>query len=445
MFRPGICSKNSRQRLITRTALGLGLVLALAAVRPEAPASAQPSAGPVVLINLHDTVNTVSAEYVVRGIHHAAQEHAAAVVLELSTPGGLDTAMRSIIQAILSSPVPVIGYVAPSGARSASAGFYILLSCDVAAMAPGTNTGAAHPVVLGAAVGKIEAEKMQNDAAAYIRSLASRRHRNVELAQKGVLQSLSFTDQEALRDNLINLIAPDLPHLLTQLNGTTIARIDGQPQTLELTGPQETFSMSLRERVLDTSASLAFILLAVGALLLYVEFTHPGVFAPGVIGLILVVFSLFALSLLPLNWSGAGLIIVAFILFVLEAKFPTHGILAVGGVIALALGGLLLVNSPIPAMRVDLSAALGVAIGFGVVSLFLVHLVVQAQRRRVVTGAQGLPGELGVALTALALQGTVLVHGERWTASARTPVAPGQPVRVLAVHGLKLEVEAVAE
>lgn len=367
------------------------------------------------------------------------------MVLELGTPGGLGTAMRNIIQAILSSPVPVIGYVAPSGARSASAGFYILLSCDVAAMAPGTNTGAAHPVVLGATVGKIEAEKMQNDAAAYIRSLASRRHRNVELAQKGVLQSLSFTDQEALKDNLINLMAPDLPHLLAQLNRTTITRINGQQQTLQLTGPQEAFSMSLRERVLDTSASLAFILLAIGALLIYIEFTHPGAFAPGVIGLILIVFSLFALSLLPINWSGAGLIIVAFVLFVLEARFPTHGILAVGGVIALALGGVLLVNSPIPAMRVDLSAALGVAIGFGVVSLFLVHLVVQAQRRRVVTGAQGLRGELGLALTALALQGTVLVHGERWTASARTPVAPGQPIRVLAVHGLKLEVEAVAE
>ncbi|MGH9414494.1 MAG: NfeD family protein, partial [Terriglobales bacterium] len=422
------------------------LLFALALGLPAAPAPPAVPGAPIVVIDLHDTVNTVSAAYVVRGLHYAAQQHAAAVVLELSTPGGLGTAMRSIIQAILASPVPVIGYVAPSGARSASAGFYILLSCDVAAMAPGTNTGAAHPVVLGgAAPGKIEAQKMQNDAAAYIRSLAARRHRNVALAQKGVLQSLSFTDQEALKDNLVDLIAPDLPHLLAQLNGSTVTRMDGQRQTLLLTGPREAFSMSLRERILDTSASLAFILLAVGALLIYVEFTHPGIFAPGVIGLILVVFALFALSLLPINLSGAGLIVVAFVLFALEVKFPTHGVLAIGGTIALFLGGLLLVNSPVPAMRVDLSAALGVAIGFGAVSLFLVHLVVQAQRRRVVTGAQGLLGEAGVALTALALHGTVLVHGERWSAIAHAPIAAGQPIRILAVHGLKLEVEPVAE
>lgn len=413
---------------------------------PGATGAAPVPGPPVLVITLHDTVNTISAEYVNRGLQRAAREHAAAVVLELSTPGGLDTAMRSIIQGILASPVPVIGYVAPSGARSASAGFYILLSCDVAAMAPGTNTGAAHPVVLGgASPGKIEAEKMQNDAAAYIRSLASRRHRNVALAQQGVIQSLSFTDQEALQGGLVNLIAPDLPNLLAQLNGHSITRINGDRQTLLLTGPRQFFQMSIREKVLDMNASLAFMLLAAGALLIYIEFTHPGVFLPGVVGLILVVLSLFALSLLPINWSGAALLVVAFILFALEAKFPTHGVLAVGGVVALALGGLLLVNSDIPQMRVDISSALGVAIGFGVVVTILVQLVVRAQRRKVVTGAQGLLGEAGVALTALALQGTVLVHGERWHASARSPVAAGQPIRVLAVRGLRLEVEAVGE
>ncbi|MGH9475831.1 MAG: NfeD family protein [Terriglobales bacterium] len=401
---------------------------------------------PIVVITLHDTVNTISAEYVNRGLQRAAEEHAAAAVLELSTPGGLDTAMRSIIQGILASPVPVIGYVAPSGARSASAGFYILLSCDVAAMAPGTNTGAAHPVVLGGAPpGKIESEKMQNDAAAYIRSLAARRRRNVDLAQKGVIDSLSFTDREALQGNLVDLIAPDLPQLLAQLNGRTITRINGTQQTLTLTGPRQFFTMSVREKILDMNASLAFILLAAGALLIYVEFTHPGVFLPGVAGLILVVLSLFALSLLPINWSGAGLLIVAFILFVLEAKFPTHGVLAIGGVVALALGGLLLINSPIPQMRVGVSSALGVAIGFGVVATILAQLVIRAQRRKVVTGAQGLVGEAGVALTALALQGTVLVHGERWHARARAPIAAGGAIRVLGVHGLRLEVEAVAE
>ncbi|MGH9466468.1 MAG: NfeD family protein, partial [Terriglobales bacterium] len=427
-------------------AAGLVLALALSACLFVARAQGPAPGGPIVVIDLHDTVNTVSAEYIGRGIRHANQIHASAVVLELSTPGGLGTAMHTIIQDILAAQAPVIGYVAPSGARSASAGFYILLSCDVAAMAPGTNTGAAHPVVLGGVkVGPIEARKMQNDAAAYIRSLASRRHRNVALAEKGVLDSLSFTDQEALHDSLIDLVAPDVPTLLADLNGRTITRINGVRETLSLTGPREPFTMSIRERVLDMNASLAFILLAVGALLIYMQFTHPAHFLPGVVGLILVVFALFALSLLPINWSGAGLVIVAFVLFALEIKFPTHGVLAVGGAVALGLGGLMLVNSPVPQMRVDLSSALGVAIGFGVISAILVQLVIRAQRRRVVTGSQGLLGEAGIALTALALQGTVLVHGERWHARARAPIAAGQPVRVLAVHGLRLEVEAVLD
>jgi membrane-bound serine protease (ClpP class) len=370
-------------------------------------------------------------------------------MLELSTPGGLDTAMRAIIQAILASPVPVIGFVAPSGARSASAGFYILMSCDVAAMAPGTNTGAAHPVTLGGAQpDKIEAAKIQSDAAAYIRTLASSRGRNVELAQKAVIDSQSFTEQEALQGGLIDLTAPSVNQLLADLNGRTITRagrLSGVKQTLHLAGArQETYSMSLRERVLDMGGSLAFALLAIGAMLLYVEFTHPGVFLPGVAGLILVVLSLFALSVLPISWAGAGLLILALVLFGLEAAFPTHGVLAVGGVIAMALGAVMLVDSPIPQMRVGWSVALGVAIGFGVISVVLVELVVRTHRHQVVTGAQGLLGETGVALTALAPEGTVLVHGERWRARTHGVIAEGDPIRVSRVHGLRLEVEAAA-
>ncbi|MGN6592241.1 MAG: NfeD family protein [Terriglobales bacterium] len=203
--------------------------------------------------------------------------------------------------------------------------------------------------------------------------------------------------------------------------------------------------MTLREKVLDMNASLAFALLAIGALLIYVEFTHPGVVVPGVAGVILVVVALFALSLLPINWAGAGLLLLALTLFVLEAKFPSHGALAVGGVVAMALGGILLVDAPLPQMRVGWQMAVGVAIGFGAVSLLLVQLVVRAQRRRVVTGAQGLVGEGGVALTALAPRGTVLVHGERWTAEAPRPIAAGTAVRVRAVHGLRLEVESTLE
>ena len=402
--------------------------------------------GPVVIIRLDDTVNTVSAEYVTRGLAYAADQQARAVVLELSTPGGLDSAMRAIIEKILASPVPVIGYVSPSGARSASAGFYILLSCDVAAMAPGTNTGAAHPVLLGGEPDKIEAAKMQSDAAAFIRSLATRRGRNVKLAEQGVVESVSFTDQEALQGGLIDLIAPNLDQLLSQLNGRAITRLNGQKQTLDLAGVARVdYTMTLREKVLDMNASLAFALLAIGALLIYLEFTHPGAVVPGVAGVILLVVALFALSLLPINWAGAGLLILALALFVLEAKFPSHGALAVGGVVCMALGGILLVDAPLPQMRVGWEMAVGVAIGFGAVALLLVQLVVQAQRRKVVTGAQGLLGEAGVALTALALRGTVLIHGERWTAEAPRPIAAGTAVRVRAVHGLRLEVEEALE
>lgn len=405
-------------------------------------------AAPVVIVRLDDTVQAVSAEYVTRGLAFAQQRGAAAVVLVLNTPGGLDSAMRDIIQHILASPVPVIGYVAPSGARSASAGFYILMSCDVAAMAPGTNIGAAHPVVLGQQPGKIEAEKIQSDAAAFIRSLASQRHRNLDLAQKAVLESQSFTEQEALQGGLIDVVAPSLTQLLATLNGRSVSRageLSGQHGVLRLAGaPRLEYAMSLRERILDMNPSLAFALLAFGALLIYVEFTHPGVILPGVAGLVLVVVSLFALSFLPISWAGAGLLILALILFGAEIKFHS-GVLALGGIAAMALGAMMLVDGPIPQLRVEWSVALGVAVGFGVVSLLLVHLVLRARRHRVVTGAQGLVGETGMALEPLEPNGTVLVHGERWQAAAVSAIPAGTRVRVRAVRGLELEVEVLQE
>ncbi|MGH9481863.1 MAG: NfeD family protein, partial [Terriglobales bacterium] len=374
-----------------KAALRCGMVLGCGALLAAAGVSAQEAAtGPVVVIRLDDTVNAVSAEYVQRGLDYAAARQARAAILEMNTPGGLDSAMRAIIQKIFASPVPVIGFVAPSGARAASAGFYILLSCDVAAMAPGTNIGAAHPVLLGGTPDKIEAAKMQSDAAAFIRSIALRRQRNVDLAQKGVIDSESFTEQEALAGHLTDLTAADLDALLTALNGRQITRFSGAHETLHLAGATRvSYTMSVREQILDMDASLAFLLLALGGLLLYIEFTHPGVIVPGVAGLILVVVSLFALSLLPINWAGAGLLILALVLFVLEAKFPSHGVLAAGGVITMALGGILLIDAPIPQMRVGISIALGVALGFGAVSMLLVELVVRARRHRVVTGAQG--------------------------------------------------------
>lgn len=425
-------------------ALALLVMLGAGAQGGQAPpASSLP--GAVEVIRLNDTVNTVSAEYVDRGLADAARRHAALVVLVLNTPGGLDTAMRDIIQHIFASPVPVAGYVAPSGARSASAGFYILLSCDVAAMAPGTNTGAAHPVMLGGTPDKVEAEKMQSDAAAFIRTIATQRHRNLDLAQKGVVDSESFTEQEALAGHLIDLTAPDITHLVAALAGREVTRLNGARSVLPaMAGARVEYAMSVREQVLDMDPSLAFALLAIGVLLIYVEFTHPGMVAPGVAGIVLVALSLFTLSLLPINWAGAGLLLLALVLFALEAKFHSHGVLAVGGVITMALGGILLIDAPVPQLRVEVSMALGVALGFGAVCLLLMELVVRARRHRVVTGAQGLLGERGVALTAVGPKGTVWVHGERWQAVAAVPLAAGTAVRVRAVLGLRLEVEALA-
>ncbi|HUX66797.1 MAG TPA: nodulation protein NfeD [Terriglobales bacterium] len=422
-----------------KVAGALALLAGAAGARTAAPA-----AGTVEIIRLDDTVNTVSAEYVTRGLDDAARRGARAVVLVLNTPGGLDTAMRTIIQKIFASPVPVVGFVAPSGARAASAGFYILLSCDVAAMAPGTNTGAAHPVLLGGTPDKIEAAKMQSDAAAFIRTIATQRHRDVDLAQKGVVESESFTEQEALAGHLIDLTAPNLDGLLAALQGREVTRLNGAQQTLQVAGAGRVeYAMSLRERVLDMDPSLAFVLLAIGGLLLYVEFTHPGMVAPGVAGLILVAVAVFALSLLPIDWAGAALLLLAVVLFALEAQYPTHGALAVGGVVSMALGGILLVDAPVRQMRVAASTAVGVALGFGAISLLLVELVVRARRHRVVTGAQGLVGETGVALTALGPEGKVRVHGEIWQAVASQPVASGSGIRVRAVRGLRLEVEAM--
>src|SRR5579885_1998367 len=273
-------------------------------------------------------IHPVSAELITAGIEHAVQEHASLVIIQLSTPGGLDTSMREIIEKVIASPVPVVVYVAPSGSRAASAGFFILLSADIAAMAPGTNTGAAHPLFMGGQPDDVMKKKVENDAAAYLRSIAGKRKRNPELAEKGVTESRSFTEEEALKNGFIDVIANDRADLLQKLDGREVARFDGRKQVLHLQGASvEVYSPNFRQiflsHILDPNVS--FILLILGVLGLYVEFTHPGLILPGVAGGIALVLSLFAFSLLPINWAGAVLIALAIVFFVLEAKFVTHG------------------------------------------------------------------------------------------------------------------------
>jgi membrane-bound serine protease (ClpP class) len=400
----------------------------------------------VMEIHLDGMVQPISAEFVTNGMQQAIERRDDLILLQLSTPGGLDESMRKIIEKIVQSPVPVVTYVAPSGSRAASAGFFILLSGDVAAMAPGTNSGAAHPVLLGGTMDDIMKQKVENDAAAYLRSIAGKRGRNVELAQTGVTESKSFTEEEALKGHLIDMIAANRAELLAKLDGLTVKRFDGAEQVLHLAGAQvELYSPSFRQNFLSTilDPNVAFILLILGVLGLYVEFSHPGLILPGVGGGIAVILALFAFSLLPVNWAGAALIFLAIVFFVLEAKFVTHGILAAGGVLAMVLGALMLINTRMPGASISLLTALSVALPFALITIFLLRLVIRSRQLKVATGTSGMVGEVGRAETALAPEGKVWVHGELWNAVSAQPVAAGAAVRVKSLDGMQLEVEPI--
>jgi membrane-bound serine protease (ClpP class) len=403
------------------------------------------SANSIVKIRVDDTIQPITAEYIDRAIEQARQTNADAVLIELSTPGGLLDSTRTIIERILASPVPVIIYVAPSGARAASAGFFILESADVAAMAPGTNTGAAHPVTLGGEkMDDTMKTKVENDSAAFMRSYVGPRGRNVQLAETAVRESKSWTDQEALQQHLIDVVARDQSDLLHQLEGRTIKRFDGKSVKLHLAGDSvDELPMTLKQRILDflLDPNIAFMVLAVGALALYAEFNHPGAIVPGVVGVVFILLALFALNLLPTRYASFTLIIASFVLFALEAKFGTHGILGLGGIVLLTLGGLLLVDGPIPQMRVKLWTALGVSVPLGAITVFLMTIAIRARRNKVVTGLQGMIGALGEARTDIDPEGKVFVHGELWNAHARSRVSLGEQVVVRKVDGLELEVE----
>lgn len=400
----------------------------------------------VVRIRIDDMIHPIADEFVARALDEAAAAHADAVLIELSTPGGLDESMRSIMQRMIKSPVPVIVYVTPSGARAASAGFFILQAADVAAMAPGTNTGAAHPVILGEKLDDVMKMKLQNDAAAFIRSIAQQRGRNIAAAEAAVREAKSFTEKEALQQKVIDLIAPDTPTLLKTLNGRTIKRFDGKTQTLHTAGVEvRSIDMSLKQKLLSwiMNPNVAFILFSLGMLALWAEFNHPGAFVPGVVGLISIVLAIFALNLLPTRYSAFVLILVAFALFALEAKFVSHGVLGIGGTICMIMGALLLVDGPIPEMRVNVLTAVAVSVPIALIAVFLMTLVMRTRNAPVTTGSEGMIGELGVARTAVSPEGKVFVHGELWNATSGTPINEGTRIRVRAVDGLRVVVEPV--
>ena len=427
--------------------------LLLAAPRPDAPGSGQTASnatGParVVEIPINGVIQPFLAEFVDEGLATAASQHASLVILTMNTPGGLDTAMRDIIQHIISSPVPVAAYVSPSGARAASAGFYILLSADVAAMAPGTDTGASSPIFLvGGSVAQVDdtlKKKAMNEAAAYLRSISGKRDRNVELAEKAVTEAKAFSDTEALKGNLIDLVANNSADLLAKLDGRTIKRFDGGTVTLHLAGATTSkYEQSSKQKFLGWVANpdVMFILLIVGLIGLYVEFTHPGMILPGVIGGISILLFLVGAEVVPINLFAILLIAGAVALFAIEAKVTSHGILALAGVIAMLAGALVLVRSPITGAGVSLGVALGFTIPFAVLAVLVMRLAMRTFRMKQSMGPGVLVGQTGEAREAVDGTGLVFVGGELWRARAAARIPAGSKIRVIRVDGLTLEVE----
>jgi membrane-bound serine protease (ClpP class) len=419
-------------------------------VLPAATAD-EHSNNPVVLqLNLDREVEPVLATYIDEGIADAANRHAALVLITMDTPGGLGESMKDIIQHILASTVPVAVYVSPTGARGASAGFFILLSADIAAMAPATHTGAASPVV---AIGGFQLQidetmkrKILNDAMAFLRSYSEKRGRNPTLAETAVTDAKAFTEKEALDGKLIDLVAASPEDLLRQLDGRTVTRFDGTKTVLALKNAATVpFQLSARQSFLAriVEPDVFFVLLMVGVLGLYTEFTHPGMVAPGVIGGICAVLALYAMHILPVNFAGVLLILLALALFILEAKFTSHGVLAIGGIVSMMLGAMFLIRSPLTSGGVSLGVALAATLPFALITVFLMRLVLRSRSWKSTTGREELIGEEGIAVSGLGAgtEGMIRVHGELWQAVSPRAVSEGKPVRVRSVEGLKLHVE----
>lgn len=417
-----------------------------------APEGAEPAAaaGPdptVVVVPIRTPIHPVSAEILEEAVRRAESMEAAALVVELDTPGGLMTSMRDMIQVILGSRVPVVVYVSPAGAQAASAGFFLLMAADVAAMAPGTNAGAAAAVT--AEGGDIEGtmgEKVEQDSRAQIRSLAKRHGRNVELAEAAVSEARSYDAEEALEEGLIDVVSPSLARLLREIDGRTV-RGGGEELALRTAGAvieRADPTPFQRARSLLAQPDIALLLLSIGSLGLMVEIYNPGAIFPGVIGAICLVLGFYALSVLPINAAGLALLALAAIFFVLEIKVTSFGLLTVAGVACLVLGGLMLFDTADPALRVSVEVLAAASVAAVVVVLFLMYQVVRAHRNRVRTGSEGMVTERGRAWSDLAPIGKVFVHGEIWDAVSEAPVEKGEPVEVVAVEGMTLRVRPLA-
>jgi membrane-bound serine protease (ClpP class) len=397
----------------------------------------------VIAVDIDGVIHPITVAILTHALDQAASQDAAAVLLRLNTPGGLLEATRQMNEKIVASRVPVIAYVTPSGGRAASAGFFILQASDIAAMAPGTNTGASSPVALTGQMDETMRHKVENDAAAWLRSTVEKRGHNAVLAETTIREAKAFTEKESLDQHLIDVIAPTEQKLLEALDGREITRFDGRKEVLHLKGAEVVaYQPTLRERVIGAIAdpNVGFILLVLGALGIYVEFNSPGIIIAGVGGGILLLLGLSSLAVLPLNWTGVALLLLGAALFILEAHFTSHGVLGSGGTVAMVLGALMLIDGP-PEVRIHLVTALAVSIPFAVITMFLLTLALKARRNKALMGGEGMIDEIGQARTALAPAGKVFVHGEYWDAESTAPVEAGGEVRVVAVNGIKLRVE----
>lgn len=418
-------------RQVSRLRSAVRWMAALAVGGATALAAQQPLVEKVVL---KDTIQPVSAGLLERALQHANAVGASALLVEMDTPGGLVDSMRSMAGAILSSHVPVIVYVGPSGARAGSAGFFLLEAADVAAMAPGTEAGAAHVVFEGAKPDQTQIDKAENDAEAFLRSYVTRRNRNAVAATAAMSASHAYTAEEALEQKLIDLTARDEQELLEALDGRTITRFDGSKLTLHLKGARvETVQPTLREELLDwlVNPNIALLLLLGGALLIYLEFNTPGTIVPGALGTLMVLLGIFGLNLLPIRYTAVLLLVAAVVLMVLEAKFGGHGALAIAGIVCLLFGTLTLVAAPVPELAISPWVSIGVSAAFGGITVFLVRLVVRARRRKVRLGADAMVDSMAEAMEPLNLEGHVLVEGEIWRAIVSEPVEKGARLKVV--------------
>lgn len=408
------------------------------------------SYGSIIKITVNAPIHPITSEYILKALERADNEKASMIIIVLDTPGGLDSSMREIIAKILSTKTPVTAYVSPSSARAASAGFFIGVACDLFVMAPGTNTGAAHPVgvsITGQQMDETMADKVTHDAASYIKTIAEKRGRNMKMAEDAVRESLSYTEEEALEGGLIDLIAKNEQEIIDYFHGKTIKRFDEEEHVFDLRGENIVdMPMTARQKFLLTisNPNLAYILLMLGLLGLYFEFSNPGAILPGVLGGICLLMAIFSFQILPINYVGLILILLAIGLFILEIKIQSYGILSVGGILAMIIGSIMLIDAPIPELRPSLKFIIPIAISLSLIFLFLIILAVRAHARRVHTGKEGLIGEIGKAQTDLLPEGKVFVHGEIWDAEASENIPKGSKVEVTEVmKNLKIKVTKV--